>query len=333
MKRLLLITIAILSISIGYAQDTLYLPTSTGEIVKHSNYILSYSEAHEQAEWVAYELTASETYKKVNRSDKFKADKTVSTGSASLADYKASGYDRGHLAPAADMCFSSISMRESFYMSNMSPQAPSFNRGVWKSLEGRIRLYAKQSSPIYVVTGPVLTSELTTIGSNSVSVPKYYYKVLLKGRGEYREMIAFLLKNEKSSEPLSSFVVSTDEIEELTGIDFYPQLPDELEEKLESTVDISNWHFEGKPKSQKSYTTTSSAVQCNGIAKSTGVRCKNKTKNSNGYCHHHQSQANSSTVKKATTSSSSGRCAATTKKGTRCKRKASSGSRYCWQHQ
>ena len=333
MKRLLFITLAILYTFIGYAQDTKYLPKSEGEFIQHSNYSLSYSEEHEQAEWVAYELTAVETYKTVSRSDRFKADKTVSTGSATLADYKGSGYDRGHLAPAADMSFNSTAMRESFYMSNMSPQAPSFNRGVWKSLESRVRLFAKQSSPIYVVTGAVLTSGLPTIGTNSVSIPKYYYKVILKGKGEYKEMIAFLIKNEKSSEPLSSFVVSTNEIEELTGIDFFPQLPNEFEEKLESTINISSWHFEGSAKSQKSYTTTSSAAQCKGIAKSTGVRCRNKTKSSNGYCHHHQSQANTSTVKKATNSTYSGQCCTTTKKGTRCKRKASSGSRYCWQHQ
>jgi len=335
MKNLLLITLSILLTSIGYAQDNKYLPTSTGEIVKHSHYILSYSEAHEQAEWVAYELTADETIKVVDRNDRFKADPTVSTGSATLADYKGSGYDRGHLAPAADMGFSSIAMSESFYMSNMSPQLPAFNRGIWKELESLVRTYAKKYGKIYVVTGGVLNGSGQTIGNN-VTIPTHYYKIILTGEGENTRMISFLLMNQKHTAPLSKFVVNTDIIEKLTGIDFFPQLPDELEEKLESKVDNVNWYFSSfhpeKVKNKSTTTSTSTAAQCKGIAKSTGVRCKNKTKNSNGYCHYHQSQDNT-TVKKTTTSSYSGRCCATTKKGTRCKRKASSGSRYCWQHQ
>lgn len=291
MKKLLFITLAILYTFRGYTQDNLYLPSSNKDVIKHSNYILSYNETYEQAEWVAYELTVAETNKTVDRADRFRADKTVSTASATLADYKGSGYDRGHLAPAADMGFNSTAMSESFYMSNMSPQTPSFNRGVWKKLESKVRNWASEYGKIYVVTAGVLSNDLPTIGANSVSIPKYYYKIILKGKGEHRKMIAFLLKNEKSNEPLSSFVVSTNEIEKLTGIDFFPQLPDEFEEKLESTINLSNWHFENSVKAQKpqpTNSTASKAAQCKNIAKSTGVRCKNKTKNSNGYCHHHQ---------------------------------------------
>ncbi|MRT91663.1 DNA/RNA non-specific endonuclease [Ancylomarina sp. 16SWW S1-10-2] len=243
MKNLFLLVLSLLFINLGYSQDNLYLPIANGEVISHSNYTFSYIETYEQAEWVAYELTTEETVKLVRRSNRFKSDPYVLTGSATLKDYKSSGYDRGHLAPAADMGFSSIAMNESFYMSNMSPQAPSFNRGAWKKLESLVRSYAKQYGKIYVVTGPILTKGLPTIGNNHVAIPQYYYKIILIGEGDNQQMIAFLLRNEKSSDSLSKFVVNTDCIETLTGIDFFPQLPDDLEEKLESGIDKSNWYF------------------------------------------------------------------------------------------
>ncbi|MGZ2368847.1 DNA/RNA non-specific endonuclease [Ancylomarina sp. YFZ004] len=278
MKKIFLLVLSFVYINLGYSQDNMYLPTVNGEVISHSNFTLSYIETYEQAEWVAYELTTEETVKVVERSDKFKSDSDVSTGSATLKDYRRSGYDRGHLAPAADMSFSSIAMNESFYMSNMSPQARSFNRGVWKKLESLVRSYAKQYGKIYVVTGPVLTKGSPTIGNNHVAIPQYYYKIVLTGDGDNRQMIAFLVQNGKSSEPLSKFVVNTDCIETLTGIDFFPQLPDDLEEKLESGIDKSNWYFKvgQAPLKQHITTSNSTAVQCKGVVKSKGIRCRNK---------------------------------------------------------
>ena len=104
------------------------------QIVNHLGYSLSYNEKNEQASWVAYELTADQVRGTVKRKDSFRSDPLIKTGSASLSDYKGSGYDRGHLAPAADMKWSTTAMSESFFMSNMSPQLPGFNRGIWKKL-------------------------------------------------------------------------------------------------------------------------------------------------------------------------------------------------------
>ena len=156
-------------------------------------------------------------------------------GTAVASDYTRSGYDRGHLAPAADFKFSQRMMRETFFMSNITPQVPEFNRGIWKELEDQVRDWAIRDKGIYVVTGPVLKPGLPTIGKNTeVSVPEKFYKVILYCNKPNIRMIGFLLNNEGSDRPLQDFVVPVDLIEQLTGIDFFSKIPDELERKLES---------------------------------------------------------------------------------------------------
>ncbi|ACF14264.1 DNA/RNA non-specific endonuclease [Chloroherpeton thalassium ATCC 35110] len=224
------------------AAELNYLPSAThGKIVAHQYYTLSYVEKHEQAEWVAYELTKAEALGTITRKDAFREDPSIQTGSATLDDYKKSGYDRGHLAPAADMKFSKEAMSESFFMSNMAPQKPSFNRGIWKELEEKVREWAVQNDRIYVVTGGVLTDGLSTIGADKVSVPKYFYKVVLDYTEPETKAIAFVLPNQNSKKPLSSFAVSIDSVEKLTGIDFFPALPDDAENALERMVTYSLW--------------------------------------------------------------------------------------------
>lgn len=209
---------------------------SGDEIVEHDGYTLRYREAYEQADWVAYPLLANDITGDADRDqERFQPDPLVQTGSALAADYTRSGYDRGHLAPAGDFKFSQRLTRESFYMSNISPQAPDFNRGIWKQLEELVRRWAVRDNGLYVVTGPVLRSGLPTIGrQNEVSVPKQYYKVILYCNNPEIRMIGFLLKNEGSEKSLKQFVVPVDQIEQLTGIDFFPKLPDNLERQLES---------------------------------------------------------------------------------------------------
>lgn len=303
-----------------------YLPESNGETVSHIYYTLSYDEDHEQAEWVHYYLDKSRISGNIERTNNFRVDSKVTTGSATLADYKGSGYDRGHLAPAGDMKKDRISMSQSFLMSNIAPQNASFNRGGWKKLENLVRRWVNNNA-LYITTAGILENNLKTIGFNRVSVPNRFYKIIYNPKDQ--QMIAFLMPNEKITLPLSSYVVSVDMIEILTGIDFYPQIDDELEEKLESQISILKWDFSTSSSfSNKSSSSVSS--QCSGIAKSTGNQCRNKTKNQNGYCYLHQNQ--SSDYKPPPKSNYVGRCNATTKKGTRCKRNASSGSRFCWQH-
>ena len=210
-------------------------------IIKHTGFSLLYNEAHEQATWVAYELTKEETNKTFDRTDKFIVDPKVKTGTANHQDYLNSGYDRGHLAPAADMGWSSTAMTESFYYSNMSPQLPSFNRGIWKKLEEEVRDWAVKLDSILIVTGPVLSADLQSIGINKVSIPKYYFKAIIDLKGFKSKGIAFLLPNEGSKLPLMDFALTINELEKITKIDFFYQLEDKLENSLESTVCKTCW--------------------------------------------------------------------------------------------
>lgn len=141
----------------GYDNLALGFPGEADTIVDRVGYALGYIEYHEQAAWVVYKLTRDEVQTKVSkRKNRFKEDPEIPTGSACSADYLRSGYDRGHLAPAADMAFSERTMADSFYYSNMSPQHPKFNRGIWKKLEEQVRHFAVREGEVYVVTGPVL---------------------------------------------------------------------------------------------------------------------------------------------------------------------------------
>lgn len=219
-----------------------YLPSSSNrQIIMREHYALSYLEEHEQAEWVAYELTVEEVQGTAERTDDFREDPEVPTGSAALKDYYRSGYDRGHLAPAGDMKFSEEAMSESFYMSNMSPQKPAFNRGIWRELEEEVRELVVENGRLYVVTGPVFGNKSQKIGENGVSIPESYYKVLLDYTEPEVKAIAFLLPNAGSKKDLYDFAATIDSVEQVTGIDFFPALPDLEEDMLESTLNVSVW--------------------------------------------------------------------------------------------
>ena len=263
-------------------------------IISHTGYSLLYNESHEQAYWVAYELTKDETNKIYDRTDKFLVDPKVKTGTANDKDYSGSGYDRGHLAPASDMVWSEIAMAESFYYSNISPQNPSFNRGIWKKLEELVRTWAIQNDAVYVVTGPVLNTGLNTIGINKVSVPNYYYKVILDYTEPNIKGIGFIMPNKALNEQLQNFAVSIDSVQKFTGIDFFPLLPDKQEELIEKTLCINCWSWETVKTDtvkdeNKNTTTNTSSVQCKGNTKA-GSKCKNKTTNESGFCFLHENQ-------------------------------------------
>ena len=220
------------------------VPGAADAIIEREGYALGYIEKHEQPAWVQYIMTAEEVSRRAaKRGDDFRPDPDVPTGSATPQDYTRSGYDRGHLAPAADMSFSVKTMSESFYMSNMSPQAPQFNRGIWSKLEKQVRHFATREKRIVVVTGPVLPAEKTiTIGSSRVTVPEYYYKVIYDTTPP-EKMIAFVLPNKGSSADLRNYTVTVDRVEELTGLDFFSTVPQPKQEQLESTISVENWDW------------------------------------------------------------------------------------------
>lgn len=213
------------------------------EIVKHLAYTLRYREDCEQADWVAYMFTKKMTIKKFSRTNSFKVDPDVQTESAVPSDYTHSGYDKGHLAPCDDMCWSKVAESESFYMSNMSPQTHSFNAGVWKRLEGLIRKYAKTYDTIYVATGPILQNGLKTIGKNKVAVPEYFYKVVLVYKENDKRCIGFILPHKNSQKDLMAFAVPVDSVESRTGINFFALVPDNVQKQIESNVDTGEWIF------------------------------------------------------------------------------------------
>ena len=229
----------------------LAIPTFTkstkSQVIEHVGYTVSYNEQRRNPNWVAYELTAEEASGSEPRGNDFVPDPMVDGRQANDNDYKKSGWDRGHLAPAADMKWSAQAMEESFYLSNISPQNNNLNRGVWKSIEEKVRDWAVKYGSVLVVTGPVFTTKkgLGYIGKNRVMIPNAFYKVLLVDNGDY-EAIGFYCENVAGKKSLSSYVMSVDQIEEISGIDFFPALSDDVEEVVESRYDLQVWGIKGK---------------------------------------------------------------------------------------
>lgn len=231
------------STKINWNEFDFYPISTTGQVINHKHYTLSYNEEHEQAEWVAYELKSGiSSYSDLKR-PYFIEDPKVKTRSADWRNYKNSGFDKGHLCPAGDMKFSKQAYNETFYTSNISPQKSDFNAGVWNRLEQKVRYWADKYDGLYVITGGILEPNLKTIGEEDVSVPDYFYKVLFDVSNDKPRMIAFLVPHKNSDRPLYEFVVSVDELEELTGIDFFHHLPDDIENKIEKNTDYKSWSF------------------------------------------------------------------------------------------
>ena len=221
-----------------------FLPSSTtGQIIHHQGYSLSYKEKYEQAEWVAYELKKSHLSKSKHKRPFFEIDLAVKTGAADWRNYKNSGFDRGHLCPAGDRRYSKEAHDETFLTSNISPQDHNFNAGVWNRLEQKVRYWARKYDGVFVVTGGVLNEDMGTIGDEYVAVPNQFYKVLLDYNSGNPKMIGFLLPHRDSRKPLYKFVVSVDSIEKATGIDFFPNLEDTLERQLEASASYKAWSF------------------------------------------------------------------------------------------
>ena len=201
-------------------------------IIKHRGYTLSYNSKYKQANWVAYLLTKDETVKRFQRGEFFAPDPMI-PGTDFKVDYLKSGYDRGHLAPAADMGYSMETMVQSFFYTNMSPQLPRFNRGVWKKLEMQVRNLAVEFDSLYVVTGPIFDSVMPTIGPHRVAVPKAYYKVLLQKRNGNWLGIGYILTNSNIKVDFKEYATNIDKVEEITGLDFFWRLEDKVEVSIE----------------------------------------------------------------------------------------------------
>lgn len=217
------------------------------EIIVHKNYTLRYEEAYEVPAWVTHKLRGEYTKGFASRGDnQFMPDRKVKNNSALSGDYSSTGYDRGHMVPAGDFKCCQDLMTETFYMTNICPQIPDFNRNIWENIESRIRGWAVRDEELYIVTGPVLRKGLPTIGRfNNVAVPEFFYKIVLfyqPKSGKTPRAVAFLLPNKALfGKKMNSYVVSVDEVEKATGLDFFAKLPNDIQIKLEAKSDWEAW--------------------------------------------------------------------------------------------
>ncbi len=213
------------------------------QVIEHLGYTVSYNPQWLVPNWVAYELTNSETFGEQERSNHFKPDPLVKGDPVVTSDYSKSGYDRGHMAPAADMKWSEQAMRESFYMTNICPQTHSLNAGDWKDLEELARDWAQQYGSIYIACGPIMEANYQTIGkTHSIAVPSAFYKVFLRKicNGGWTS-IGFVMPNKAGNRPLMTYMFTVDEVEEQTGLDFFYNLPDSIESQVENSYSVSDW--------------------------------------------------------------------------------------------
>lgn len=218
------------------------LQTSRPEkIVNHTGYSVSFNTDWRIPNWVAYELTAEEVTGTEPRGNNFVPDPQI-WQSPSTDDYKNSGYDRGHMAPAADMRWSKTAMDESFYTSNICPQNKNLNKGDWKDLEDLARAIAAQYGSLYICCGPIVTNTSNSIGINKIVVPQSFYKVFLRRKTDGAwTSIGFVMPNKAGNKPLMTYMYSIDEVEQLSGIDFFFNLPDSIEEVIEADYAASDW--------------------------------------------------------------------------------------------
>lgn len=213
--------------------------------LKKTSLSIGYNPEHKQADFVFYPLSRRELRNCVGRKNNFRPDPTLSSDTAAqLSDYSGSGYDRGHLSPAADNKWSAQAMSESFLLSNISPQPPRFNQGIWGRLENLVRAWAMKGEGLWVTTGPVLHSQLPTIGENRVSVPEYFYKVLLT-KDANPKALALLLPT-TANENLQEYAISIDELERMTGLNFLQDLDPRAEDQLEAEVNLHGWDFRAR---------------------------------------------------------------------------------------
>jgi len=219
------------------------VPGLAGDLLCRKGYLLAHDPVRKTPVWVAEHLTRDKATKAVQRSGEFRADGNLEKGKrAELSDYRGSGYDRGHMAPAADMAWDEQAMSESFYLSNMVPQAGvGMNRGIWMELEKRVRDWVLERGELFVYSGPIyLASDTETIGSNKVAVPGHLYKIVLDPH--LKEAIALIMPNHKlRTEDLPTYLVSVREIERETGLHFFSTLPVAEQEKIESVKAQQLW--------------------------------------------------------------------------------------------
>lgn len=216
------------------------------QIVVHTGYRLSFNRETLCPNWVAWELTANETEGNVQRSNDFRPDEMLPYRyQVTTDDYKHSGYDRGHMCPSADMKWSSTAQSECFFMSNICPQTHALNARGWEKVERACRRWAKREGKVYIVCGPIFNDsrkQLYIGKSVKIRVPNAFFKVVLSLKKGEEKAIGFYFTNRDGKQNMGDATKTVDEIEKITGIDFFPQLNDALEQRVEAQNNLSLWH-------------------------------------------------------------------------------------------
>jgi len=264
-------------------------------LLKYSAYDAGYSVEDVQPAWVGYRLNRNRVGGSAERANKFQRDPRLRGLDANDRDYAGSGFDKGHLVPAADMAWSVQSMMESFSYANVSPQLPGFNRGIWKRLESQVRDWAAtltvdDTVGLWVWSGPVIGEHSTLSNAGRLRIPNAFYKVVYHPAEE--RVAALLLPHSSSKASLVGYLVSVDSLEKVTGMDFLRGLPEKMEARLESHACASCWTWSSKASTSSripraNQTSDTQAMTCAGITKA-GKPCRNKTRDASGYCHHHR---------------------------------------------
>lgn len=228
-------------------QKLLEMPaTRRGEnVVSHTGYVLSYNSETNCPNWVAWELTRQEAASQGRRSDEFAPDPALDMRhQVTTNDYKGSGYDRGHMCPAGDMKWSPTAQRECFYMSNMCPQLHALNAGGWEKVESACRRWAKQEGSVFIACGPVFSNgrKVRTIGrEHTVRVPDGFFKVVLSLRKGQEKAIGFYYANNDREQTMESAAMSVDDVERMTGYDFFYQIDKAVEKRVEAQYNLRDW--------------------------------------------------------------------------------------------
>lgn len=210
--------------------------------IKYTGFTVSYNSHTKTPNWVAWELTDIKANGSEPRAKHYKIDPNLMLPQANNNDYRNSGWDRGHMAPAGDMKWSSQAMLESFYFTNISPQNNNLNSGVWKLLEEKCREIAKTYGRLYIVCGPINNiGAFNCIGENRVSVPDAFFKVLLLKVDRDYKGVGFIFDNKAGRKPLISYTMSIDSVEQTTGIDFFYKLKNSVEKRVEKSVEEAFW--------------------------------------------------------------------------------------------
>lgn len=244
MRKTTLIILYLLLPVLAFGQ-TLEIPVCqkqcTEQIIKHTGYTVSYNQYWLIPNCVAYELTSTEVDGTAPRRGTFCPDPDVKGRTAITYDYSNSGWDRGHMAPAADMKWSAQVMTESFYLSNICPQDRDLNGGIWLGLEEAVRDWARDQGSVFVVCGPIMGDTFDTIGENAVAIPDSFFKVVCKVVDGLYFTIGFLFPNMNVNGNIYDYACSVDKIEKMTGFDFFSTIPDSVEDVVESICNISDW--------------------------------------------------------------------------------------------